>query len=192
MSVHFADLVLVNRSYRRFHEDFALNRQILTDLVDLARHTASARNLQPLKYLLSYDTRRNTLIFNHLAWAGYMSDWPGPMAGERPTAYIVMLGDLRLGKEFAIDCGIAAQTILLGATSRGLGGCMIGSIKREKLREALLITAHCEILLVLALGKPCEEVVIEEVGPEGKIEYWRDDNGVHHVPKRTLAEIILD
>jgi nitroreductase len=191
MNVQFAELVLANRSYRRFQAEAELTRQELSELVALARLTASARNLQPLKYLLACEPERNALIFDHLTWAGYLPEWPGPAVGERPTGYIVMLGDTRLAADFAIDCGIAAQTILLAATSRGLGGCLIGSIKREKLQKALPVPTYCQILLVVALGKPREKVVVEEVGADGKIEYWRDAQGVHHVPKRPLTEIIL-
>lgn len=187
----FANLVLRNRSYRRFHEDVPVPRQTLVDLVDLARLTPSARNLQPLKYFLSHDPHRNALVFPLLAWAGYLPDWPGPGNGERPAAYIVMLGDTRLARDFAVDSGIAAQTILLGATSLGLGGCIVGSVQRERLQRALQIPATYEILLVLALGKPRETVVVEEVGPDRGIEYWRDTAGVHHVPKRSRDEIVL-
>lgn len=185
------ELVLKNRSYRRFHEDVVIDIETLKQLVDLARLTASAANKQPLKYMLSCDRRKNALIFSNLAWAGYLKDWPGPPEGERPSGYIIMLGDTEISNTFNFDNGIAAQTILLGAASRGLGGCMIASIQRDKLREALNIPARCEIVLVIALGKPKETVVIEKMGPEGDVKYWRDSEGKHHVPKRSLEEVIL-
>ncbi len=185
------DLILKNRSYRRFHEDVAIERETLRDLVDLARLSASGSNLQPLKYILSCDPERNALIFPHLAWAGYLKEWRGPSEGERPSAYIIILGDTEIRRSVGCDHGIAAQSILLGATERGLGGCMIGSVQREKLRKALEIPLCYEILLVLALGKPKEIVTIEAAGPEGDIRYWRDEEGVHHVPKRSLDQIII-
>lgn len=186
------DLVFKNRSYRRFHESYKIEEQTLRDLVKLAHLTPSGANLQPLKYLLSNEPAKNEKIFPNLAWAGYLKDWPGPTEGERPSAYVVILGDKAIAKNFGCDHGIAAQTILLGATEKGLGGCMIGSIRRESLRKALNIPAEFEILLVLALGKPVEEVVIEPVAPGGDIKYWRDEKGVHHVPKRALKEIIVE
>jgi len=185
------DLILKNRSYRRFHEDVAIELETLRDLVDLARLSASGSNLQPLKYILSCDPERNALIFPHLAWAGYLKEWRGPSEGERPSAYIIILGDTEIRRSVGCDHGIAAQSILLGATERGLGGCMIGSVQREKLRKALGIPLCYEILLVLALGKPKETVTIDAAGPEGDIRYWRDEEGVHHVPKRSLDQIIL-
>jgi len=186
------DLIIKNRSTRRFYQEVAIERQTLIELVDLARHSSSAANLQPLKYILSCDSRKNSLIFPHLLWAGYLKDWPGPCEGQRPSAYIIILGDTQITKSFDCDHGIAAQSILLGATEKGLGGCIIGSIQRDKLRKALDIPSRYEILLVLALGKPRETIVIETVGSGGDIKYWRDSESVHHVPKRPLDEIIID
>jgi len=186
------DLIMKNRTYRRFFQEVAIDRQTLRELVDLARLSASAGNLQPLKYVLSCEPQRNALIFPHLAWAGYLKDWPGPCDGERPSAYVIILGDTQIAKSFGCDHGIAAQSILLGATERGLGGCIIGTVKRDELRKALDIPSGYEILVVLALGKPAETVMIETVGPAGDVKYWRDSESVHHVPKRALDDIILD
>ena len=185
------DLVLKNRSYRRFYQEAAISLETLRELVDLARLSASAANVQPLKYILSADPQRNALIFPCLSWAGYLKDWPGPAEGERPSAYIVILGDKTLKQSFGCDHGIAAQSILLGATEKGLGGCIIASIRRPELCRALSIPDHLEVLLVIALGEPKERVVIEQVDPEGDIRYWRDADGTHHVPKRSLDELIV-
>jgi len=185
------DLVLKNRSYRRFDEKVDITLETLRELVDLARLSASAGNMQPLKYILSGETQKNSLIFANLAWARYLAGWAGPCEGERPSAYVIILGDTEITRSFYCDHGIAAQSILLGAIEKGLGGCMIASIDKEGLRKALNIAPRYEILLVLALGKPGERVVVETVGPGGDIKYWRDDEGVHHVPKRPLDGIII-
>ena len=185
------DLIIRNRSYRRFYREASIERETLRELVDLARLSASAANLQPLRYILSCDPQRNALIFPHLAWARDLKDWPGPSEGERPSAYIIILRDTEVTLAFDCDHGIAAQSILLGATERGLGGCMIGSIKRQRLRQALKIPNRYKILLVLALGKPRETVVIDTVGTADDTKYWRDSKGVHHVPKRPLDDIII-
>ncbi|MBN1285192.1 MAG: nitroreductase family protein [Anaerolineae bacterium] len=185
------DWVTKNRSYRRFYEDTPIDRATLRELVNLARLSASGSNLQPLCYILSWEPERNAQIFQCLAWAGYLVDWTGPVEGERPSAYIVILGDQQVRDQFDTDCGIAAQSIMLGATEKGLGGCMIGSIQRAALRGVLDIPERYKILLVLALGKPKEKVVIDEVGQDGDIRYWRDDEDVHHVPKRRLDDIIV-
>ena len=187
----FKDMVLKTRSYRRFYEDVAISLETLRELVDLARLSASARNMQPLKYVLCCNRETNAAIFSTLAWAGYLTDWPGPVEGERPAGYIVVLGDKSLSQSFGVDHGIAMQSILLGATEKGLGGCMIGSVQRERLRQILAVPERYEILNVVALGKPKETVIIEAVGPSGDTKYWRDSQGKHHLPKRALDDIIV-
>jgi nitroreductase len=185
------DLIVSNRSYRRFHEDVPVDMATLRELVDLARLSASGGNMQCLKYILSYKPERNAAIFPHLSWAGYLPEWPGPEEGERPAAYVIILLDTNISKGAGCDQGIAAQSILLGATERGFGGCMIGSIQREGLRKALAVTEQYKIELVIALGKPKETVILDTV-KNGNIKYWRDDQDQHHVPKRSLDEIILE
>ena len=181
-----------NRSYRRFIQSREISDKEMLRFIDLARLSASGANLQPLKYILSNTEERNQKIFPTLSWAGYLKEWSGPVEGEKPSAYIILLGDTTIGNSFQYDAGIVSQSILFGAAERGLGGCLIGSIKKNSLREALSIPEGYEILLVIALGKPGEKVVIENLAPEGDIKYWRDENDIHHVPKRGVEELILD
>jgi len=189
--VSLRDLVLRNRSYRRFDGSYRIERETLVDLIGLARCTASAANRQPLKYILSADQKTNDRIFPCLTWAAYLKDWDGPAPGERPTAYIVILIDEGITQDWWCDDGIAAQTILLGAVEKGLGGCMIGSINKERLRQVLDIPERLKMRLVVAVGKPAERVVLEDLEPGGDIRYWRDEKDTHHVPKRLLAELIV-
>ena len=187
----FRELVVRNRSCRRYVQSVQVSRQTLRELVDLARLSASGGNLQPLRYILSNEPARNALIFKHLAWAAYLPDWKGPAKSERPAAYILILHDTCTSKTAGCDHGIAAQTILLGAVEKGLGGCIIGSVDHSGLQRALNIPRTLEILLVLALGKPGETVQLETAGANDSLRYWRDAKGVHHVPKRRLQDIIL-
>ena len=185
------DLIMKNRTYRRFVESEKMTEEQLRSWVDLARITSSGMNNQPLKYYLSWEDETNNRIFPHLRWAGYLKDWAGPSEGERPAAYLVMLGDTQISKNFWWDHGLAAQSILLGAVEEGYGGCMFGSIDRPALREALDLDDKYEILMVIALGKPLEKVMLEPLKPGGDIKYYRDAEQVHHVPKRSLEEIIV-
>jgi nitroreductase len=187
----FADLVRENRSRRRFYQDVAITSETLRELVALARLTPSARNMQPLKYILANQPEKNASIFSCLSWALDLKGWGGPVEGERPSAYIIILGDTDLSNTFGCDHGIAAQTIMLGAVDKGLGGCILASIKKDRLRELLAIPDRYEILLTLALGKPKEQVIVESVSPSGNVKYWRDSLGAHHVPKRALDDIII-
>ena len=186
------DLIRNNRSFRRFYQDHALDLETLTDLVDLGRLSASAANLQPLRYILSVDSEKNSKIFSCLGWAAYLKDWNGPEEGERPSGYIIILSDFEKANDYVgYDCGIAGQSILLGAREKGFAGCMIASINRQRLRNFLNIDVRFKILLVIAIGKPKEEVLIEAVGSDNNIRYWRDSTGAHHVPKRNLKDIII-
>jgi len=184
------DLILKNRSYRRFDQSAIVPMTLLREMVEAARLSASARNMQPLRYMLFNNAPDCERIFPCLAWAGYMKDWPGPADGERPSAYIIQLGDLELTRDWWCDDGIAAQSMLLTAVEAGFGGCIVGSVQRDKLREELDIPDRYKIIQVLALGLPAEEVVLDHM-QDGDVKYWRDADEIHHVPKRSLDELII-
>jgi nitroreductase len=186
------ELVIRNRSYRRFRQERSVDRETLRELVELARLSPSSANRQPLRFILSHEKEINERIFPCLAWAGYLKDWEGPSEGERPSAYIVVLVDCEISVGAPWDAGIACQSILLGATEKGLGGCIIASVQKDRLMDALNLSERYQPAFVIALGEPAETVVLEETGQDGDIRYWRDDNSVHHVPKRPLDEIILE
>lgn len=186
------ELVLKNRSYRRFDESIRISAQELRDLIELTRFIPSTVNSQALKFIPVSEPEKCEKVFPSLAWAGLLKDWNGPEAGERPAAYIIILCDLSLGKNKQLDDGIAAQTIMLGAVEKGYGGCILGAINREALAADLGIdTGKYSIDLVLALGKPAETVKIVDVPENGSTAYYRDENGVHYVPKRSLDDIII-
>jgi nitroreductase len=188
----FKELMRANRSYRRFYENERISRDTLLALLDNARLSASGSNLQALKYFISCDAALNEKIFPSLSWAMYLKGQGTPPPGERPSAYVILLQDQGYKIAGGVDHGIAAQTILLGATEIGLGGCMFVNIKRDQLLETLGLPATYEILLAIALGKPKEKVVMDEIEPGGDIKYWRDKDQVHHVPKRKLKDIIIN
>jgi len=190
--MNLQSLIQNNRSYRRFDANTNISEQILLELIDLTRYTSSARNAQPLRYIISNEKEKNDLIFPTLAWAGYLNDWDGPKESERPVAYIIVLAETELKGSFTLfDAGLATQSILLGAVERGFGGCIIGAVNKEKLREILDLENSLEIVCVIALGKPAEKVVVEEM-KNNDFKYWRDDKGTHHVPKRSLNDILRD
>jgi nitroreductase len=188
--MNLKELIVKTRTYRRFDESYQIDNKALESFIDLARLSPSGANKQPLKFLYYNTSEMCRKIFPFLAWAGYLTDWPGPEKGERPTGYIIILGDKSISEIFGVDHGIAAHSILLGATEAGLGGCIIGSIKRDELSNELSIPDNYEILLILAIGKPVETVIIEDI-KNNDVKYWRDKNKNHHVPKRSLDELIV-
>ena len=165
--------------------------QTLIDLVELTRFIPSGANRQPLKYAVTADGGLCADIFPLLGWAAYLKDWNGPEEGERPTGYIVIMLDRQVADDPGCDHGIAGQTIMLGACEKGYGGCIIASVNRKKLAQLLDLPDNLEILLVLALGVPTQEVVVETLPTGGDIKYWTGDDGRHHVPKRSLDELLV-
>jgi nitroreductase len=188
--MNLKDLIFKTRSYRRFDESHHIDSLTLENLIDLARLSPSGANRQPLKYLIYNTSEECEKVFPLLAWAGYLNEWAGPEKEERPSGYIVILGDKTITEIFGVDHGIAAQSIMLGANEAGLGGCIIASLKREELADELKIPDKYEILLVLALGKPIENVIIDDI-KDDDVKYWRDSDKNHHVPKRSLKEVII-
>lgn len=184
------ELIIKNRSYRRFVESEKISTEQVLQWIDLGRLSASGRNAQPIKYIVSCEVEKNAKVFSSLAWAAFLTDWDGPEEGERPAAYIIQLLDTGIANQFFCDDGIAAQSILLGAVEDGYGGCIFRSINKKLLTQLLEIPVQYEIINVIALGKPAEKVAIEPI-QNGDFKYWRDENGVHHVPKRSLDEIVL-
>ena len=190
--MNLEQLIIRNRSYRRFDSSKPVSHETLRYLVDIARRTPSAGNRQPLKYILISDPARCGVLFPFLRWAGALKGWGGPAEGERPVAYIIILCDKEIVSDAGCDHGIAAQSMLLAAAERGLGGCMLGAIDRDAIRKMLAIREQYEILLVVALGVPAETCILEDAKPGGDVTYYRDSRSVHHVPKRPLEEVILD
>lgn len=184
------EMIVRNRSYRRFHQSHKIETNILEDIIDLARLSPSAANLQRLRFKICNIEEDNDKVFSTLSWAGYLKDWNGPEIGERPSAYIIILSTEKDIGKVACDAGIACQSMLLGAVESELRGCIFASVKKEKLQGLLKIPKKYSICYVIALGKPKENIKLEYV-ENNNVKYWRDENGTHHVPKRKLEDIII-
>lgn len=189
----FRGLIEKTRNYHYFIESEKVTEQTLRELVDFARlaPSTSNMNMQPLRYVISCDEARNEAIFETLSWQGYLRGWGGPIKGVKPTGYILVLGDKTVCSSYVADQGIAAQSILLGATQMGLGGCIAAKVQRRKLREALDLPTRYEILLVIAIGKPGEKIILEAQEPGDDGYGWHDEAGNYHLPKRSLESVIL-
>ncbi len=188
------EIIAKTRTFRRFFQNEAISSDLLSELLDLARLGGSARNGQPWQYLVINTPEMCEKVFPFLGWAGYLTDWKGPIEGERPSAYILCLLNSNWLKgpesEAQFDLGVATQNLLLGAMEKRLGGCRIGSFN-PKLADLFDLPEFLDISLVVALGRPRETVIIEECKEDSDIKYWRDDDGVHHVPKRSLESCLI-
>lgn len=186
------DLILQNRSYRRFNAKRKIEKHEVIELIDLARVTASSKNRQPLKYKIITESDELDFVFEQLNWAWYLRDWKGPTKDERPTAYVIVFLDKTLNDNAFIDVGIASQTILLGAVEKGLGGCIVRTVNRFKINNHFNFPENLDLIQIIALGEPAQKVEIVDVKDSGNIEYFENEEKHHFVPKRSLKEIVID
>ncbi len=192
--MQFYDLVLKNRSYRSFNAARTVLEEELRMLVECARVCPSAANRQPLRYRLVNTPSEMSAVLSYTRWAAALPEWTFPPRGHAPTAAIVICHDRSVVESeivSATDVGIVAQTMLLAAAEKGLGGCMIGNFNRASLSKTLALAENLVPVLVIAIGEPDEEIILETVGEDGETSYFRDADGVHHVPKRSPDALLV-
>ena len=185
------DLLIKTRSYRNFDRSIKVGRETLLELIALCRYTPATANKQPLKFAYAYKDEDCERIFPLLAWAGYLTENKPPFKGNEPTAYILVCYDTDIMKDAPdVDVGICSQAIVLGAMEKGLGACMIGSMKKDGLADIFSLPSNIMPRLIIALGAPNEKIVLTDAD-NGDIKYYRDADNTHFVPKRPLDEIVL-
>ena len=187
----FLQLVSEARTCRRFAQDARIGQDDLNWLLECASRAPCGRNAQVLRYVLVSSPEKCAELFVHTRWASALKDWDGPAEGERPTAYIAVLTPRESTAIMHMDAGIAAQTIQLAAHTRGIGCCMHASFVRPACMEVLQVPADMQIALILALGMVREERRLAPMPANGDFAYWRDAQGVHYVPKRSVSELTL-
>ena len=186
------DLVLKNRSYRGYDRGVQIDEKTLLELVDMARLTASSVNQQPLRYHISHTPDDVAAVQALTRWARGLPELNLPYPGTEPTAFITICIDSPNPQAFLRDVGIAAQTILLGAAELGLGGCMIGNFSKQDARALLGLPESVEPNLIVALGKPAEEIVLTEAKKGESLKYYRGADGkTHYVPKLRLEDVLI-
>ena len=184
------ELIKNNRAYRRYYQNKKVSSSDLLRLVDIGRISSCGNNMQALKYIVCNTKGKNDSLFQNIRWAAALPDWDGPIEGERPSAYIVILLDTNIRKDPMWDHGIAATNILLLATELGYGGCMFASFEKKKLQELFDLGEDMVPLMVISLGVPLEKVQLEDMR-SGNYQYYRDEEDTHHVPKRSLKEVLI-
>lgn len=182
------ELILSRRSIRQFRQE-PIAREILQKLVDAARLAPSGANRQPLEYVIVDEDHVKKDLYPSLKWAGYIVPRGNPKPGFEPTAYIIVLANTTIRtKGYEWDAGAAIEHIILTALEEGIGSCWIASVDREHVRKTFQIPENYKIDSIVALGysaeQPLTEILVDSV------EYWKDDKGQLHVPKRTLESVI--
>ncbi len=186
------ELVRKTRSYRTFDGEVGISHDTLLDIVDTARQTSAAMNAQPLKYRLVESESEKKALLGITSWAGRLPV-KLPPEGHEPAAYIVICHDTSVCPEkpiFLYDVGIVAQTVMLSATEKELGSCIIGSAKESEIARVLDLADTIVPKLIVALGAPDEKVVLLDADT-ADVAYYRDENNAHYVPKRRLEDVII-
>lgn len=184
----FLDLIKKRRTIRQFKPDEISDRTLLK-VVEAGRLAPSAANLQPLEFVVVKEPEQRKKIFSCLRWAAYISPAGDPKPGHEPAAYVVILVNTEIrDKGFEYDVGAAAENIILAALTQGLGSCWLISVDREAVRSILSIPDKYRIDSVIALGYPDETPVVEDFADS--VRYWKDENGILHVPKRKLESVV--
>ena len=186
----FTKLTENTRCTRRFRQDTTIEHEDLIELIDLARQISSGKNMQPLKYIAISDGKTKDEVYKPLVWAANLTKWQQSKY-EKPTAYILIINDTSIKGFSAIDSGIAMQTIMLGASAKGYDGCMLASIDKVAYSKLFNLPPHLEPMFIIALGISSENIKIVDV-ENNDTNYYREDNGTHCVPKRTLDEVLLN
>ena len=159
--------------------------------MDCARLAPSARNAQELRFSLVTQGDTCKKLFALTRWAGALKDWGGPHPGEQPTGFITIFMPQGGNELTFYDVGIAAQTIQLAASSRDWGCCIIKSFEHQAVPALLQVPADLKPALVLGLGVAKETRVVAPLPADGNTAYWRDPEGMHFVPKRSLNDLII-
>ena len=185
------DIVRSCRSTRIYDESDPISYDLMVTLVNLARRSASAANRQPLLYHVVSDKEEVDKVFEYTGWLHSEKGVEVPAEGSRPTGYIVILSSKELGASGFMDVGIAAQTICMGAAKAEFGGCMIKSIKPGLVDVLDVDNKDLQVQLVIALGKPGETYALEVGDPTQNNGIYRDEDGVLHVVKRPLTDVLV-
>ncbi len=182
------ELIQKSRCTRRFkHKEISIKE--LEELVDLARVTSSAKNMQPLKYILVTKKEFIKQLSQTALWATHLTNWT-QSKDEKPNAYIIMLNDKTIDGFAMFDAGVSFEAISLGAKAKELSVCALASINKEVCKEIFNLPEHLEVLIGIAIGEAKEKIKIVKV-ENNNTNYYRDEEDTHCVPKRDLEDLII-
>ncbi len=180
--------IITRRSIRKFRQK-SIPSATLDKILESARLSPSAGNLQPCEFIVVNEAKAKDDLFSALKWAFYIAPKGNPGIDERPVTYIITIADTRKSASWGlVDSTIAMENMTLAAWSFGVGSCWMGAIDKERIRQMFAIPSNYSVEFVLALGYPKERSVVEAY--KGEVKYWKDDKGVLHVPKRSLKDIV--
>ncbi|WP_273523634.1 nitroreductase family protein [Mailhella massiliensis] len=189
--MNLKELITSARTCRRFKGEKRLSSDILAELADHARLSASARNMQVIRFVTVADPDTCEALNRLVVMGGALTPQQRARENQHPGGFIVIAGPKDMDDFALMDVGIAAQSINLAACEAGLACCMIGAVKKDEAAALLGLPEDLQVRLVLALGVADEVRRIVPRRSDGKLTYYRDENDEHCVPKITLEEAVI-
>ena len=184
------ELLLRNRSYRGYNKSFVVSEDMLRRIVAVCSRIPSARNQQALRFRLVTKGDESDIVLKNLKMGASLPQLHLPLPGTEPEAFIVVCSTKEEDSMVDIDLGIALQSMLLKAVEMGLGGLIIGAFNRVAIQEGLQMPYRP--LMLLAIGKPSEKIELVSIHNGESQTYYRDERGVHYVPKIKSDELIIN
>ncbi|WP_072680941.1 nitroreductase family protein [Arcobacter sp. LA11] len=182
-------LIQDSRTTRRFKKDAIVNFEDLKEILDLARITSSAKNMQPIKYILVTNKDSVERLTQTAKWAAHLKDWE-QKEDEKPSAFILMLNDQMIDGFPMFDAGASFTAISLAAKAKGLATCPMASIDKELCKELFVIPDCYDVMIGIAVGVGAENIKLVDT-KKLDTNYYRLEDETHCVPKRTLEQIIV-
>ena len=189
-SIEIMKLLEGRRTYRRFDESRAVPEEVIADMKRAAQLASSAMNRQPLRYIYIRTPETVNAVFDITSWGGALAGGAGrPKVGERPTLFVVILSEKALQTGYtAFDEGLAASNLTLAAYAHGVGSCILGSVKADKLREMLSIGDEYDVSCVIGFGYPTHTSEVVDLEAGGDVKYYLDENRDYVVPKKRIED----
>ena len=138
------------KSIREF-EDTAVPRETLQKLLEAARLSPSAKNIQPWHFIVVTDAEKRKALSKGL-FAKFLKNSP---------SVIVLCGDEIASPDwYIVDVALAGENMVITATDEGLGTCWVGSFDEKEVKSLLYIPDKLRVVALLAVGYAKEKVSV--------------------------------
>lgn len=180
------------RTYRKFDESKKIDKNDIEEILDSIKFASCANNRQFLRFISVESEEKVLEVFENSVWAASLPrDVATPKEGERPVYFVAILTDEKRKLRFnGIDEGLVISNLTLAAAEKGIGSCIIGSVKDAKMREILGYDENYSCEVVIAFGYPIVESTIKEIEIDQDQSYYLNDKGNYVVPKYKKEDIV--
>jgi nitroreductase len=140
------------RSIRKY-SDRIVEDDVLRKVLEAARLSPSARNLQPWKFVVVRNKDTITRLGEATGGQSFVGEAPVIICScATETEGIMMCGQYR----YTLDLSIATAYMILEAYEQGLGTCWLGRFDEKKVKEILGVPDEVRVVAMTTLGYPAE------------------------------------